>query len=111
MEEKLKKYGFTSDREMILFDQVFRSRMFKSVSVDVYRDNPYMLYSRMRVLNVIPYLSDGRLVIKKKAKEDTTLLNIVVDRIENCMCKNYNGIGYEFVFKFGDTYCKVLVTV
>lgn len=105
------KYGFVEDVDKIQLNHIFSKKCFKILHVDLYSDNPYMLFSRIIEKNVFVSLKDGRIVIKKKDKHNTSLIDILLDNIEHCIIKQYNDSQYELIFTIHNLWYKLLVII
>lgn len=105
------KYGFVEDVDKIQLNHIFSKKCFKTLHVDLYFDSPHMLLSRIIEKNVLVSFKDGRIVIKKKDRHNTSIIDILVDNIEHCIIKQYNDSQYEVVFTIHNIWYKFLVII
>lgn len=87
----------------------FKDKKIKELHMDTYINEPYMLLSRVIDKNVSPSFQDNRFVLRKK--DDTVLMNIPLDRIENYMEREFADSHYQFLFNIHNVQYKVLAVV
>lgn len=105
------KYGFIEDVDNIQLKHIFSKKCFKKLHVDLYSDSPYMLFSRIIEKNVLVSLEDGRIVIKKKDRHNTSIIDILLNSIKHCIIKQYNDTQYEVIFTIHNLWYKLLVII
>jgi hypothetical protein len=103
-----KKYGFALDSNKIHIDRIFNNNNLKTLHVDMYTEEPYMLLLRVEKNNVKSVIENGRLVFRDKR---ITVADILYDRIENCIMKQYNDSKYEFIFTVNNVCYKMFVVI
>ena len=105
------KYGFVEDVDKMQLNHIFGKKCFKILHVDLYSDSPYMLFSRILEKNVLVDLEDGRIIIKKKDKHNTSIIDILFNNIEHCVVKQYNDSQYEVIFAIHNLCYKLLIVI
>ena len=91
------KYGFVEDDE--LFSQIFSAAILKKVHIDVCLSRPYMLLSRTTENNVtVSGENDDYIVITKKDKYKTVILDLLLDEISDIVVKKGANGEYEMIF-------------
>ena len=103
------KYNFISDDNKIELQRILNRNMFKILHIETYTLNPYMLLLRANEKNVASVIENGEIFIHKKDKYKTSIANIILDKITNCIVKRCNDMQYEIVFAIHNIYYKLLV--
>lgn len=111
LENYCEKYGFIYDNTKTDFKNIINHNVFKTLCIETYTLNPYMLLLRTIEKNVLAEIKDGRIMIRKRDKHKTSIADIVFDQIANCIVKKYNDIQYEIVFVIHNIYYKLLVVI
>ena len=110
-ENYCEKYGFVSDDTKIEFKRILNHNRFKTLHIEAYTLNPYMLLLRAIEKNISVGIEDGRIIIRKKDKYNTSIVDILFDRIANCIIKKYNDMQYEIIFAIHNIYYKLLIVI
>lgn len=110
-ENYCENYGFVPDDTKIEFKRILSRNKFKTIHIDTYTLDSDMLFLRNIANNVATIIEDGRLIICKKDKWNTQIVNISLDCITNCIVKVWNDVQYEILFVVHNVYYKVLVIV
>ena len=110
-ENYCKKYGFVSDDTKIEFKRIINHNRFKTLHIETYTLEPYMLLLRTIEKNVSIAIKDGRIIIRKMDKYNTGIADILFDRITDCIIKKYNDIQYEIIFAVHNIYYKLFVGI
>lgn len=109
--DRLKEYGFITDEYLFGFSDIFNDKNIKEIHIDIYSNEPYILFARAIEKNVASGLQDDRFVLRKKDGNRTVLTDIPLDNIENCMIKRYSDLHYQVVFMVQGICYKVLVII
>lgn len=107
--DKLKKYGFIIDEGMFKLKDIFHMEKFTEIHIDVYINNPYMLLSRARETKVKSFFENGRLILRRK--DETAIIDIVIDSIKNCAIRQYAPSHYQILFEINNISYKLLVVL
>ena len=110
-ENYCKKYGFVSDDTKIEFKHILNHNRFKTLRIEAYTLDPYMLLLRTIERNVSIVIEDGRIIIRKMDKYNTSIADILFDRIADCIIKKYNDTQYEIIFAVHNIYYKLLIGI
>lgn len=110
-ENYCEKYGFVADNAKDEFKQIINHNRFKMLRIDIYMINPYMLFLRGIEKNVSVAFENGRVIIRKKDKNNTSIVDILFDKISNCIIKKYSDMQYEMIFTIHNIYYKLLVVI
>ena len=105
------KYGFTPDDAKTEFRRILNSNIFKTLHLETYTLDPYMLLLRTVEKNVSVAIENDRAIICKRDKYKTSIANIILDSVTNCIIKKYNDIQYEFVFSIHNICYKMLAII
>lgn len=87
----------------------FNNKKIKELHMDTYINEPYMLLSRVVDKNVSHSLQGDRIVLRKK--DDTVLMNIPIDSIENYIAREFADSHYQVLFNIHNVQYKVLAVV
>ena len=101
--------GFTNNTDE--FEKIMSLPKLKEVHIDIYSNEPYMLLLRAAEKNIIPTKDNERIILSRKDKKHTVVLNILADKVEDILVKRYSDIMYEFVFTVHDFRYKLLVSI
>lgn len=105
------KYGFVSDKTKVEFERIISNHNFKTLHIEIYSDNPYMLFLRSIEKNVMVTLEDNRVIVRKNDKHKTTITDILFDSIDGCIVKQYSDSHYEIIFTIHNLCYKLLVII
>lgn len=108
---RLEDYGFEADKYLYGFNDIFNDSTIKEIHIDVYSNDPYILFSRSINRNVSSIIQDERLMLREKKGNGTVLANIPLDNVDNCMIKRYSDMHYQVVFVVHNVYYKMLVII
>lgn len=100
-------YGFEMDYNMFEFRNAFSSYNINEMYMDVYSNEPYMLFSRVVCKNVSSTIENDRLVVKQN--NGISILNIDLSYVHQCVFKKYSESNLQFIFNLQDIYYKILV--
>ena len=82
------KYGFTKDENMLYLNSYLTNRTLKTVSIDLYAVNPYMLLSRTVKKNVDAVIDNMRFSMCDN--NEMMIINILKKSIDDCAIKVYD---------------------
>lgn len=106
------KFDFTKDDTRTEFMNVFRKKHFKTLHIDIYMKNPYMLLLRTSAKNVSAEIKDGRIILSEKCSDyKTTVSDIILEKIKNCAIKKYNESQLELIFTVDNICYKLFVII
>lgn len=86
-----------------------KNKKIKELHMDMYINEPYMLLSRVIDENVSHSLQDNRVVLRKK--DDTVLMNVPLDDIQNYTAREFADSHYQVLFNIHNVQYKVLAIV
>lgn len=86
-----------------------KNNKIKELHMDMYINEPYMLLSRVIDENVSHSLQDNRVVLRKK--DDTVLMNVPLDDIQNYTAREFADSHYQVLFNIHNVQYKVLAIV
>lgn len=92
------EFGYTNDTNKEVFDHIFSQNILQSVKIDVYMEKPYLLFLRRKEKNVKVQREDNRIVLYTKSRSENTVLNILVDMVENCTYRKFDDSTYCLYF-------------
>lgn len=101
------KYGFTTDKDLLELNNIFKHNHFTKLHIDIYTENPYMLLSRMAENNVDSVIENDRIIIRKGDRNKTSIVNILKDNIDCCIVKRYDNTRYEIIVSMCGIYYKI----
>lgn len=105
------EHGYQDDSNNEHLLKLFSTtKKFKEAYITASFKNPPMILVRGYDKNVsvdLEELNDGRLVLKRK--DDTFILDLVLDEIKNCIFENYGKDLHEFIFDVRDAHHSILV--
>lgn len=93
---------------MLYMDKVKNNKI-KELHMDTYINEPYMLLSRVIDKNVLHSLQGDRIVLRKK--DNTVLMNIPLDDIQNYTAREFADSHYQVLFNVHNIQYKVLAVV
>ena len=105
------KYGFVMDNEKVEFKRIFSNNRFKTLHMDMYSLDPYMLFMRSIENNVTVIFENDRIIICKKDRHKTHIMNILFECVDNCIIKKYSDSQYEIIFAINNVSYKMLVVI
>ena len=111
LETFCEKYGFITDDKKAGFKCIFSNNSFKTLHMDMYTLDPYMLFMRSIENNPMVAIENDRIIIRKKDKYKTHIMDILFDHIDNCIIKEYSNVQYEIIFAIHNVYCKLLIII
>lgn len=79
----------------------------KTVHIDTYSISPYMLFARTVEKDVKIILENGRFIIKRNDKYNTTVMNIVISNVENFVVQKYGEHNKELLFNIHNIHFKI----
>lgn len=83
-----KKYGFTKDKDMVYLNRCLTNEILKTISIDLYTSNPYMLLSRTVKENVRAVIDNGKFAIYDD--NEMVFINLLKEGIDDCAIKVYD---------------------
>lgn len=86
-----------------------KNNKIKELHMDTYINEPYMLLSRVIDKNVLHSLQGDRIVLRKK--DNTVLMNIPLDDIQNYTAREFADSHYQVLFNVHNIQYKVLAVV
>lgn len=86
-----------------------KNNKIKELHMDTYINEPYMLLSRVIDKNVSHSLQDNRIVLRKK--DNTVLMNIPLDAIQNYTAREFADSHYQVLFNVHNIQYRVLAVV
>lgn len=86
-----------------------KNNKIKELHMDMYINEPYMLLSRVIDKNVLHSLQGDRIVLRKK--DNTVLMNIPLDDIQNYTAREFADSHYQVLFNVHNIQYKVLAVV
>ncbi len=105
----LLNHGFTEDSENKTLSELFtKHNKFREVNISVNLTEPAMLLARSKEKNVtveVNSIQENRLILKRKRsreKFDTVIMNVLLDKINGCLFKDYGNGLFEFEFEVKD---------
>ena len=87
----------------------FKNKKIKELHIDTYINEPYMLLSRVVDKNISHSLQGDRIVLRKK--DDTVIMNIPLDDVENYTTREFADSHYQVLFNIHNVQYKVLAVV
>lgn len=93
-------YGFVRDKDLSELNGIIGRRVFERLHIDTYLEKPYALLLRSIENSAVASIVKDRIVIHKNDRSNTSILNIPIVSIDNCLTKWY-----------GDSKCEVMFTV
>lgn len=90
--EEMKKIlgnGFNQEKTLEVLQMLQGKRL--EVFIDAYKNNPFMLLCRSRNKKAEVIITDNRIQIQNKDRNDTMLLNVPLDEIQNLMMNIQEG--------------------
>lgn len=109
LETLCENYGFVMDNEKVEFKRIFNNNNFKSLHMDMYSLNPYMLFMRSMEKNLMVTIENNRVIIRKKDRYKTHIMDVPIEQIDRCIIKEYNNMQYEIILAIKDVYYKMLI--
>lgn len=100
---KLLQFGFSKYSDMSLY----RTGSIDKIHIDLYSNNTYNLYARITESNVTFLRDDGRFILFND--DDEVLIDIVIDKIEDSMCKIYGDSCREITFSINGVKYRLLI--
>ena len=100
-------YGFTKDKDMVQLSYALIDKRPNGIMIDAYTYTPYMLLLRASVRNPVVELTNNQLTICKN--DDTSIANILLESIDNCISKWYNDTRLEMVVSMYGLCYKILI--
>lgn len=85
------------------------NKKIKELHMDTYINEPYMLLSRVVDKNISHSLQGDRIILRKK--DNTVLMNIPLDSIENYTAMEFADSHYQVLFNIHNVQYKVLAVV
>jgi hypothetical protein len=83
-----KKYGFTKDKDMVYLNRYLTNEILKTISIDLYTSNPYMLLSRTVKENMYAVIDNRKFTIYDDSK--MVFVNLLKESIDDCAIKIYD---------------------
>lgn len=105
------KYGFTLDKDLSELNRIICKKNFKKLHIDTYLEDPYTLLLRTIESNVVISLEKDRIIIRKNDRNKTTVTNISLESIDNCITKRYDNTRYEIIFTVHNICYKIFVII
>lgn len=87
----------------------FKNNKIKELHMDTYINEPYMLLSRVIDKNASYSLQDNRVILRKK--DNTVLMNIPLDNIQNYTAREFADSHYQVLFNIHNVQYKVVAVV
>ena len=104
--------GYVKDCNKELFGKIFNENVkIKEIHIDIYIENPYMLFSRISGKNVFTLKNSNRFIVCKSDRHKTVVVNILLDEISNCMVKQYVDNQYEILFNIQNICYKIFIII
>ena len=103
----LEDYGFIPDDRLFELGSIFSNYSINEMHIDIYSNDPYILFSRTIEKNVASTLQDDRLVVKQK--NGTVIVDVPMCYIEQCMVKKYHSTCCQVIFSVLGICYKMLV--
>lgn len=101
-------YGFTKDKNMVQLSHALSSMKPSGIEVDIYSCGTYMLLLRASERNPVVKLTKSQLTVCKE--NNTSIANILLEEIDNCISKWYNGTHLEMLMSICGLCYQMLVT-
>lgn len=103
------EYGFDYDEYLTKIYDILNNKNIKELHMDVYHEEPYMLFARVVDRNVSSVIEDGMMCMRKK--DMCVFLNIVLNDIDMCMVKRYSDSHHQVIFSiYGVMYKMLIIT-
>lgn len=82
------KYGFIEDTDKTEIARILKEEIsLRSVYIDAYLDNPYMLILRSAEDSLIADMVNERVVVKRRGKGGANIMNVPIDKVDNVYLK------------------------
>lgn len=103
----LLNHGFQEDTDKKVLSELFtKHNKFREVNISVDLTEHSMLLARSKEKNVsveVNSVQENRLILKKNSGRcSTVIMNILLDKIKNCLVKDYGNGLFEFEFEVRD---------
>lgn len=101
------QHGFIEDVDKKVLSEVFNSNtIFKQFDIEISITTPSMLLARVKgkKISVGVVIDNGqqRIIAKQNDKFKTSVLNIVVDEIHDCLYKKTGDNMYQFTYEINN---------
>ena len=100
-------YGFTKDESMVQLAHALSSGKPDGIAIDIYASNTYMLLLRAFERHPVIEMTSNQLTICKS--DGTSISNILLEKVDSCISKWYNGSCLEMVISIYGLCYQVLI--
>lgn len=105
--EFLMQHGFIEDVDKKVLSEVFISNaIFKQFDVEISISTPSMLLARVKGKKIsVNFIDDNgqqRIIANQNDKFKTSVLNIIVDEIHDCLYKKTGDNMYQFTYEINN---------
>lgn len=104
------KFGFNFDSDFTSIKSLFANngKTIKEIHIDIKANDNDMLLLRSIEENVTTTMIENNLIVRRRDRAKTVIMDIPVDKIDSCVTKRY-GENAEFVFILGNVRYKMFV--
>lgn len=106
-------YGYMDNEEsaIVLSNKLseLKYNKLKELHIDMYAEEPYMLFLKTDVKNAEIIPDEHRVIIKNGSANKSTIMNIIKEDIDECVYKRYDSNRHEIVFTLNGILYKMFV--
>lgn len=106
-----KEYGYNMDYDKEVIHKIFNNERLTKIHIDTYSDEPYILFLRSIENKVTLSNKENRIKVMKNDKKKTVILNIPIEKIDECVFKKVTDKQYEVIMMVLGICYKMLVII